>query len=94
MAAELHLAELTLHLFLQHPERLVDIVVPYENLHAVFLSRVGVAWTIGYGRDLGQRRRDAEAPGMLWLTPADAHHAALPAPIKKLLRSLVTLSSA
>ena len=31
----------------------------------------------------------AEAPGMLWLTPADAHHAALPAPIKKLLRSLV-----
>jgi len=64
MAAELHLAELTLHLFLQHPERLVDIVVPYENLHAVFLSRVGVAWTIGYGRDLGQRRRDAEAPGM------------------------------
>jgi A/G-specific adenine glycosylase len=30
----------------------------------------------------------AEAPGMLWLTPADAHHAALPAPIKQLLRSL------
>ncbi len=30
----------------------------------------------------------AEAPGTLWLTPADAHGAALPAPIKKLLRSL------
>ncbi|MEO8755328.1 MAG: NUDIX domain-containing protein, partial [Casimicrobiaceae bacterium] len=30
----------------------------------------------------------AEAPGMLWLAPRDAHSAALPAPIKKLLRSL------
>jgi len=30
----------------------------------------------------------AEAPGLLWLSPADAHGAALPAPIKKLLRSL------
>ena len=30
----------------------------------------------------------AEAPGLLWLSPADAHSAALPAPIKKLLRSL------
>jgi A/G-specific adenine glycosylase len=30
----------------------------------------------------------AEAPGMLWLAPADVPHAALPAPIKKLLRSL------
>jgi A/G-specific adenine glycosylase len=36
----------------------------------------------------------AEAPGMVWLTPADAHHAALPAPIKKLLRSLVGQASA
>ena len=36
----------------------------------------------------------AEAPGMLWLAPADAHHAALPAPIKKLLRSLVDGASA
>ena len=35
MAAELHLAEnaLALHLFLQHPEGLVDIVVTDENLH-------------------------------------------------------------
>ena len=34
-AAELHLAEdaLALHLFLQHPEGLVDIVVTDENLH-------------------------------------------------------------
>ena len=30
----------------------------------------------------------AEAPGTLWLAPADAQHAALPAPIRKLLRSL------
>ncbi len=35
MAAEFHLAEyaLALHLFLQHPEGLVDIVVTDENLH-------------------------------------------------------------
>jgi hypothetical protein len=40
MAAELHLAEntLTLHLLLEHPERLLDIVVSDENLHASFLS--------------------------------------------------------
>ena len=39
MAAELHLAEdaLALHLFLQHPEGLVDIVVTDENLHAAYL---------------------------------------------------------
>jgi len=30
----------------------------------------------------------AEAPGTLWLAPDDAEHAALPAPIRKLLRSL------
>ena len=38
-AAEPHLAEdaLALHLFLQHPEGLVDIVVTDENLHAAFL---------------------------------------------------------
>jgi A/G-specific adenine glycosylase len=30
----------------------------------------------------------AEQPGTIWLTPADARGAALPAPIKKLLRSL------
>jgi len=30
----------------------------------------------------------AEMPGTLWLTPADARGAALPAPIKKLLRTL------
>jgi A/G-specific adenine glycosylase len=36
------------------------------------------------------RRRPsrAEAPGTIWLSPADARGAALPAPIKKLLRSL------
>src|SRR5450830_1841909 len=39
MAAELHLAEdaLALHLLLQHPESLVDIVVTDEYLHAAFL---------------------------------------------------------
>jgi len=30
----------------------------------------------------------AESPGMLWLAPADAQGAALPAPIKKLMRTL------
>jgi A/G-specific adenine glycosylase len=30
----------------------------------------------------------AEAPGTMWLTPADARGAALPAPIKKLMRTL------
>src|SRR5215472_4792255 len=39
MVAELHFAEepLTLHLLLQRPEGLVDIVVTNENLHAAFL---------------------------------------------------------
>jgi hypothetical protein len=39
MAAQLHLAKhaLALHLLLQHPQRLVDIVVTDENLHAAFL---------------------------------------------------------
>ena len=39
MAAEFHLAEyaVALHLLLQHPEGLVDIVVADENLHAMFL---------------------------------------------------------
>src|ERR1700677_3829868 len=42
MAAELHLAEdaLALHLFLQHLESLVDIVVTDENLHVVFSSSI------------------------------------------------------
>jgi hypothetical protein len=37
--AELHLAKdaFTLHLFLERFERLVDIVVTNENLHACFL---------------------------------------------------------
>ena len=39
MLAESHLAEeaFALHLFLQSPEGLVDIVVTNENLHVVFL---------------------------------------------------------
>jgi hypothetical protein len=39
MAAELHLAEdaLALHLLLQHPEGLFDIVVADENVHGGFL---------------------------------------------------------
>src|SRR5579863_1027259 len=51
MAAKLYLAEntLTLHLFLQRLESLVDIVVTDENLHACsFRSRVhGIAWRLG-----------------------------------------------
>ena len=40
MAAEFHLAEdaLALHLLLQHPEGLVDVVVTDENLHARSIS--------------------------------------------------------
>jgi hypothetical protein len=40
MLAKLHLAEeaFALHLFLQGPEGLIDIIVSDENLHAVFLS--------------------------------------------------------
>ena len=39
MLAELHFAEkaFALHLLLQRPEGLVDIVVTDENLHVVFL---------------------------------------------------------
>jgi hypothetical protein len=39
MLAELHLAEdaFALHLLLQRPQRLVDIVVTDENLHVAFL---------------------------------------------------------
>jgi len=39
MPAKLHLAEdtLTLHLLLQHLERLIDIVVTDENLHEALL---------------------------------------------------------
>jgi len=37
---------------------------------------------------VGEWPARAEAPGLLWLSPADAHGAALPAPIKRLLRSL------
>ena len=39
MAAKLHLAKdgLALHLLLQHPEGLIDIVVTDENLHVAFL---------------------------------------------------------
>ena len=40
MATELHLAEntLPLHLFFERFQRLVDIVVPNENLHAGVLE--------------------------------------------------------
>jgi hypothetical protein len=40
VAAELHFAEhaLSLHLLLEHPERLIDIVVTDEDLHATFPS--------------------------------------------------------
>jgi hypothetical protein len=40
MLTELHLAEhaLALHLFLQHSESLVDVIVANENLHEAVLS--------------------------------------------------------
>ena len=51
MAAQLHLAEHTfaLHLLLQHPQRLVDIVVTDENLHAAFLLDRAVNGADGQG---------------------------------------------
>ncbi len=51
MAAELHLAEdaLALHFLLQHLERLVDIVVTDENLHAAFLFDRAVDGPDGQG---------------------------------------------
>jgi hypothetical protein len=60
MAAEFHLAEyaLALHLLLQHPEGLVDIVVADENLHAVFLFGRAVNEPDGQGaRATGARIR-------------------------------------
>jgi hypothetical protein len=44
VAAEFHLAENTfaLHLLLQHPEGLVDIVVTDKNLHAAFLFDLAI----------------------------------------------------
>jgi len=47
MAAQLHFAEhaLALHLFLQHFEGLIDIVVTDEDLHAAFLLGRAVRWT-------------------------------------------------
>ena len=46
MLAELHLAEkaFALHLLLQRPEGLIDIVVTDENLHVVFLFNPTVDW--------------------------------------------------
>ena len=51
MAAEFHLAEdaLALHLLLQRPEGLVDIIVTDENLHAAFLFDRAVDGRDGQG---------------------------------------------
>ena len=51
MFAQLHLAEdtLALHLLLQHPEGLIDIVITDENLHAAFLFDRAVEPTDGQG---------------------------------------------
>ena len=53
MFAELYLAgeAFALHLLLQYPEGLVDIVVTDENLHAVFLSNSGDPDTAMDGSD-------------------------------------------
>ena len=63
MAAEFHLAEdaLALHLLLQHPEGLFDVVVPDENLHAAFLFDRAVERTDGQGGP-GHRRTDMHNP--------------------------------
>jgi hypothetical protein len=65
MAAELHLAEdaLALHLLLQHPEGLVDIVVTDENLHAAFLFDRAVDGPDGQGaRATGARMCTMRVP--------------------------------
>src|SRR5580704_17608204 len=51
MAAQFHLAEhaLALHFLLQYPQRLVDIVVTDENLHAAFLFVRAVDGADGHG---------------------------------------------
>src|SRR6516164_1436212 len=65
MAAELHFAEdaLALHLLLQHPKGLVDIVVTYENLHAAFLLDRAVDRPNGQGaRAIGARSGTIRVP--------------------------------
>ena len=65
MLAKLHLAEdaFALHLLLQHLEGLVDIVVTYENLHAVFLFNPMVDRPNGQGvRVTGVRFANAAEP--------------------------------
>jgi len=68
MAAEFHFAEnaLALHLLLQRPESLVDIVIADENLHAAFLFDRAVDGTEDQG---------ARAAGIrLWTLGADGGH--------------------
>jgi hypothetical protein len=84
MAAEFHLAEyaLALHLLLQHPEGLVDIVVADENLHAVFLFDRAANGPDGQGaRATGARMctirvpmAPADEPTSIESVPADRHH--------------------
>jgi hypothetical protein len=65
MAVELHFAEdaLALHLLLQHPKGLVDIVVTYENLHAAFLLDRAVDRPNGQGaRAIGARSGTIRVP--------------------------------
>jgi len=65
MLAELHLAEdaFALHLLLQRPEGLVDIVVADENLHAVFLFDRAVNGPDGQGaRATGARMCTIRVP--------------------------------
>ena len=65
MLAELHLTEkaFALHLLLQRPEGLVDIVVADENLHAVFLFDRAVNGPDGQGaRATGARMCTIRVP--------------------------------
>src|SRR5262249_26329193 len=81
MAAQLHFAEdaLSLHLFLERLEGLVDVIVPDENLHAAYLFE----WIL-IDRLLGQDdapaahrfwcARLAEAPAKVHWRPAKSLH--------------------
>ena len=84
MAAELHLAEdaLALHLFLQHPEGLVDIVVTDENLHGRYSS---IERLMGPTKAPGPLAHGYAQFGCRWhpryeptstfeIVPADGHH--------------------
>jgi len=60
-----------------------DELLPIAHGFTHYSLTLHPSWVV-----VGEWPAGAEAPGLLWLSPANAHGAALPAPIKKLLRSL------